>query len=229
MFTSMWQNGLVVLVAPRTFSKRTEEMSKEELKVCFYTSTKKKDARITKVRIHKILRSPPHNKPFSIISHPAFTEANKVLDAFVKDLRKTGKIAGVIHKKAIWKEQLNKLFESGELGPADNLNPAQLQKTVGFYLGLFFGRRGRENQRQCFLYGKLHKGLNTTNWTEVTLVPYRLQKIIRAASAGQSLTNFHIKSLGKQFLSKIILQPVQHLFHGMAIRGAFPSIFTTVV
>ena len=65
----------------------------------------------------------------------------------MKDLRKTGKIAGVVHKKAISKEQVKRLFESGELGPADSLNPAQLQRTAWFYLGLFFGIRGRQNQR----------------------------------------------------------------------------------
>ena len=134
-------------------------MSKEELNVClkcFYTSARKKDGTYYKssstksirAAIDRFLRSPPHNKPFSIISDPAFTEANKVLDAFVKDLRKTGKIAGVVHKKAISKEQVKKLFESGELGSADSLNPAQLQRTAWFYLGLFFGRRVRENQRQ---------------------------------------------------------------------------------
>ena len=68
--------------------------------------------------LDRFLRSPPHNKPFSIISDSAFTDANKVLDAFVKDLRKTGKIAGVVHKKAISKEQVKKLFESSELGPS---------------------------------------------------------------------------------------------------------------
>ena len=104
--------------------------------------------KIIRAAIDRFLHSPPHNKPFSIISGPAFTEANNFLDAFVKDLRKTGKIAGVVHKKAISKEQLKKLFESGELGPADSLNPAQLQRTAWFYLGLFFGRRERENQRQ---------------------------------------------------------------------------------
>ena len=134
-------------------------MSKEELNVClkcFYTSARKKDGTYYKssstksirAAIDRFLRSPPGNKPFSIISDPAFTEANKVLDAFVKDLRKTGKIAGVVHKKAMSKEQVKKLFEIGELGPADSLNPAQLQRTAWFYLGLFFGRRGRENQRQ---------------------------------------------------------------------------------
>jgi len=58
----------------------------------------------------------------------------------VKDLSKTGKIAGVVHKKAISKEQLKKLYDSGKLGLADSLNPAQLQRTAWFYLGLFFGR-----------------------------------------------------------------------------------------
>ena len=134
-------------------------MSKQELNAClkcFYTSARKKDGTYYKssstksirAAIDRFLRFPPNNKPFSIISDPAFTEANKVLDAFVKDLRKTGKIAVVVHKRAISKEQLKKLFESGELGPAGSLNPAQLQRTAWFYLGLFFGRRGRENQRQ---------------------------------------------------------------------------------
>ena len=50
--------------------------------------------------IDRFLRSPPHNKPFPIISNLVFTETNKVLDAFVKDLRKKGKVAGVVHKKS---------------------------------------------------------------------------------------------------------------------------------
>ena len=79
---------------------------------------------------------------------PRFFEANEVLDTFVRNLRKTGKTAGVVHKRAISMEQLMKLFESSEFGLADSLNPAQSQRTAWFYLGLFFGRRGRENQRQ---------------------------------------------------------------------------------
>ena len=97
--------------------------------------------------IERFLRSPTYNKSFSIIADAAFTEANKVLDAFVKYLRKTGKIAGIVHKKPISKEQMKRLFDSGELGPA-NMNPAQLQRTAWLHLGLFFGRRGQENQRQ---------------------------------------------------------------------------------
>ena len=53
----------------------------------------------------------------------------------------------MVHKKAISKQQVEKLFQSGELGPADTKDPAQLQRTAWFYLGIYFGRRGRENQR----------------------------------------------------------------------------------
>jgi len=45
-----------------------------------------------------------------IITDPTFTEANEVLDAFVKNLRQTDKIGGVVHKKAMSKEQLRKLI-----------------------------------------------------------------------------------------------------------------------
>ena len=134
-------------------------MSKEELNEClkcFYTSARKKDGtkykntsmKSIRAAIDRFLRSPPHNKPFSIISDAVFTGANKVLDAFVKDLRRKGKVAGIVHKKAVSKDQIQRLFESGELGPADSQNPAQLQRTAWFYLTLFSGRRGRENQRQ---------------------------------------------------------------------------------
>ena len=134
-------------------------MTKEEPNLClknFYTSAMKKDGSFYKrtsmksirAAIDRFLWSPPYNKNFSIIADAVFTEANKVLDAFVKDLRKTGKIAGIVHKKPISKEQMKRLFDSGELGPANSMNPAQLQRTAWLYLGFCFGRRGREYQRQ---------------------------------------------------------------------------------
>ena len=49
----------------------------------------------------------------------AFAEANKVLDAFVKSLRKSGKIAGAVHKESMTEERIQQLFESGELGPLE--------------------------------------------------------------------------------------------------------------
>jgi len=71
-------------------------MLKQELNDClksFYTLTRKLDGSYYKMSsmksiraaIERFLRSPPHRKQFSIISDPAFTEANQVLDAFVKD------------------------------------------------------------------------------------------------------------------------------------------------
>jgi len=56
----------------------------------------------------------PHNKPFSIIADPDFTEseANEVFDALVKNVRKTTKIGGVVHKKAISNRQQLKNLET---------------------------------------------------------------------------------------------------------------------
>lgn len=116
-------------------------MNKEELNAClksFYTSAGKQDGQFYKSsslkairtandRGHdRYLRMPPHSKQFSIVADPAFTEANKILDAFARELRQSDKISGVVHKEAISKQQVEKLFQSGELGPADTKDPAQL-------------------------------------------------------------------------------------------------------
>jgi hypothetical protein len=135
------------------------EMSEVELNAClkvFYTSARQNNGsyykrttmKTIRAAIDRFLRSPPNNKGYSIIADPTFSEANRVLDAFVKDLRKTGKIAGLVHKRPITPEQIKLLFNNGELGPADSTDAAQLLRTVWFYLGFYLGRRGRENQRQ---------------------------------------------------------------------------------
>ena len=134
-------------------------MNKEELNAClknFHASARKQDGQFYKscslkairAAIDRYLRMPPHSKQFSCYRcRPCFHWSKQNLNAFVKELRKSGKISGAVHKKAISKEQVEKLFQSGELGPADTKDPAQLQKTAWFYLGIYFGRRGRENQR----------------------------------------------------------------------------------
>ena len=130
-----------------------EETNKVELNAClksFYTSARKQDGQFYKssslkssrAAIDRYLRRSPHSKRFSIVVDPAFAEANKILDAFVKELRKTG-----LHKKAITKRQVDKLFQTRELGPADAKDPAKLQRTAWFFLDIYFGRRGRESQR----------------------------------------------------------------------------------
>ena len=80
----------------------------EELNSClnvFYVSCRKKDSGCHKktsimalrAAIDRFLRV-ERNKPFSIVENSAFSEANLVLDSFVKYLRKTGKIGGIVHK-----------------------------------------------------------------------------------------------------------------------------------
>ena len=133
-------------------------MSLQELNEClkyFYVSARQKDGSFYKkssmlsirAAIDRFPREPPNSKPLAITAHPAFAEANKVLDAFVKSLRKSGKIAGAVHKESMTEEHIQQLFKSGELGPADSKDPAQLMKTAWLYICLFFGKRGRENQR----------------------------------------------------------------------------------
>ena len=111
----------------------------------FYKNTSLKS---TRAAIDRFLCSSSRSTQFSITSHAAFTETNKVLDAFLKDLRKSGKIADFVQKKSISKQQIQKLFYCGEPGLADTKNPAQLQRTTWFYLGLFSGRRRQEKQRE---------------------------------------------------------------------------------
>ena len=138
-------------------------MNKEKLNACqkrFHTSARKQDGQFYKNKtvnftshlpwtqfvqpLKGIFASTP--KQFSIVAEPDFTEANKTLNAFFKELRKTGKISDVVHKKGHLKTASWELFQSGEPGPADTKDPAQLQRTAWFYLGIHFGRRGRENQ-----------------------------------------------------------------------------------
>ena len=114
-------------------------MGMEELNSClkdFYVSCRKKDSGYYKKMSMTAIRAAnddrilhmEHNKPFSVVGSPVFSEANLVLDSFVKDLRKTRKIAGTAHKKSITEDQLQHLFETGELGQADSMDPYQLKK-----------------------------------------------------------------------------------------------------
>ncbi|CAB4045693.1 Hypothetical predicted protein, partial [Paramuricea clavata] len=136
------------------------DMTKSDLNAflkMFYTSArqvdgsyyKKNTMKSIRAAVDRFLRSPPNNKPFAILGDPAFTEANSVLDALVKELRKTGAIAGLVHKKPITLKQIKMLFHKyDELGSADSNDPAQLLRTVWFYFGFYMRRRGRVKPRQ---------------------------------------------------------------------------------
>lgn len=133
-------------------------MEPEELNKClrkFYLSTRKKNgeyynkATLTSIRsaIERHL-SDENKKPFSIISGPQFTEANKALNSFLKDLSKSGKIRPTQHKTPLTRKAIVKLYEAGELVDCQTSDPAKLQQTAWFFITFYFGRRGRENQRQ---------------------------------------------------------------------------------
>ena len=129
-------------------------------------------------------RSPAHCKQLSINGHPAFTEANQVLDDFVKDLRKTGKIAGVVHKKPITKKQIQRLYECGELGPANSTNPAQLQRTVWSYLCSILDsvdvKTSARWSETCLYWGKLHREKSIASWIKKLPFQCHRRKTIKA-------------------------------------------------
>ena len=141
------------------FSTRIEEIKKIDLGKCldkFYLSARQKDGgyykatslRSIRAGLDRYLQSTELKKPFSIITDPEFVQANKALDAFLKTLRKDGEIAGVVHKETLTREIVEELFHSGQLGPTDTKNPSQVLNKVWFYVSLYFGKRGRENQRK---------------------------------------------------------------------------------
>lgn len=120
----------------------------------FYLSARRQDGSHYKktsllsirAALDRYLRSPPLNKKFSICDGIQFNEANKALNSYLKHLASTGKIAGTIHKNPVTAEIIQKLFEAGELASAETTNPRALLQTTWFYVSLYFGKRGRENQ-----------------------------------------------------------------------------------
>ena len=92
------------------------------------------------------MRSPPFNKKVSICDTVQFNEANKALNSYLKHLASIGKIVGTVHKTPLTAETVQKLFEAGELASAETKNPRLLLQTTWFYISLYFGKRGRENQ-----------------------------------------------------------------------------------
>lgn len=101
---------------------------------------------LVRAALDRHLKSPPYNKRFSICDHNLFSEANKTLNSYLKHLSSTGKIAGTIHKTPLTSEAIQKLYEKGELADATTHNPRALLQTAWFFISLYFGKRGRENQ-----------------------------------------------------------------------------------
>ena len=94
--------------------------------------------------LDRFLSGSPQRKPFSIIRDKAFKPANEALDASLKDLARKGLISSTKHKRAISNEDLEALYAANQLSVN---TPESLVNTAWFYAILYFGKRGRENQR----------------------------------------------------------------------------------
>ena len=78
---------------------------------------------------------------------------------------------------------MKKLLDNGELERAESKSLAQLQRATYLFLGLFFVRPGRGNQRQLtptFLsLPKIHQGVEYLGLTEVGSKFYQPRRTIR--------------------------------------------------
>ena len=111
--------------------------------------------------LERYLTQAPHRKAFSIIHEKVFVPSNEALDSHLKSLAKTGVLSSTKHKQALELEDVEQLFAAKQLG---NDTPESLVQTAWFYLMLYFGKRGRENQRNMvkedIVFGKTANGLD---------------------------------------------------------------------
>ena len=167
----------------------------------FYVSIRQKDGSRFKVSslkairaaIDRYLRQSPHNKPWPIVGDPEFNKANETLNAVCKDMVKRGQVSPVVHKTPIISEQLQKLYESQQLGEATTTNPTQLLRTAWFYVTLYFGKRGRESQR------KLEKQMLCLRQTPEGRRYYELRAVLSTKNHQGGLRDNANESDGKMF------------------------------
>ena len=121
---------------------------------CPFPIKKVSSLQAIKAAIDRYLRQNRHNKPRSKVGDPEFNKANETLNAVCKDILqnrqfvKRGQVSPVVHNVPMQNEQLQKLYESQQLGEVKTTNPKQLLQTPRFYVTLYFGKRGRESQRK---------------------------------------------------------------------------------
>lgn len=89
--------------------------------------------------INRYLQSSPLDKPFNIISDPAFTLANKVLLGRIKMNKENGSENQAKHRSIISPVDVYKLYSTGTLS---NDNPNSLLNKVFFEMALHFGWSG---------------------------------------------------------------------------------------
>ena len=78
-------------------------------------------------------------------SGQVFKPANEALDPSLKDLARQGLISFTKHKRPISSKDLEVLYAANQLGP--NV-PESFANSAWFNTIFYFGKRGRENQRE---------------------------------------------------------------------------------
>ncbi|CAC5384088.1 unnamed protein product [Mytilus coruscus] len=94
--------------------------------------------------ISRHLRSPPYNRPESLMADKSLYTSNQMFTAMLRKLEREG-LDRTKHHPSIAEGDLEKLRNSNVLSLE---NPKSLQRKVWFDIMLSFGRRGRENQRK---------------------------------------------------------------------------------
>ena len=113
----------------------------------FYPEARKQDgnyyttASLTAIRFS--LQRFFSNHSIDIIKDPEFRESNAAFQATLVKLKREG-MAKTQHKPPINKEDINKLYQTGQF---DSNSPDTLQNKVFFEVMLYFCRRGRQNLR----------------------------------------------------------------------------------
>ena len=189
----------------------------------FYLSARKQDGSHYKktsllsirAALHRYLRSTPLNKKFSICDGIQFDEANKAFNSCLKYLASIGKIAATIHKNPLTTEIVQKLLKARELASADTKNPRALLQTTWFYISLYFGKRGRENQslikKKCFVWWLQPRVKNILSSTKKNQVRCYRQKLTRAV-----LMEVKITQMDKYFQAmvpkRVLFRASNHVF-----------------
>lgn len=84
--------------------------------------------------IERYLNSPPHSRGLQLASDPRFLRSNRMLDAQLINLKRSGK-ENVAHKPAIEEEHLQQLKASGVFSLS---SPLSLLRNVWFHIVFFF-------------------------------------------------------------------------------------------
>ena len=94
-----------------------------------------------------------------IIREKVFKLANEALNPSLKDLAQQGLISFTKHKRPISSEDFEVLYAANQLG----LNPPESFANLAWFKSiLYFGKRGRENQREM-MPGTLQLNNNNNN------------------------------------------------------------------